>query len=124
MAAYTENDVQNALADLRNRGALATAATYHGVPRTTLRGRLNSARSYRDAHNDEQRLSTVQEERLERWILRQEALGYAPTHAQVRAIVSGILKQEGDDKSLRKKWIRHFLERHPAVKTKLSRRTN
>jgi len=124
MAAYTENDVQNALADLRNGGALATAATCHGVPRTTLRDRLNGARSCRDAHDDEQRLSTVQEERLERWILRQEALGYAPTHAQVRAIASGILKQGGDNKPLGKKWIRHFLKRHPAVKTKLGRRTD
>ena len=43
MAAYTENDVQNALADLRNRGALATVATRHGVPRTTLHNCLNGA---------------------------------------------------------------------------------
>ena len=70
MAAYIENDVQNALADLRNGGALATAATHHGVPRTTLRNRLNGAQSCRDAHDDEQRLSTVQEEHLERWILQ------------------------------------------------------
>ena len=43
MAAYIENDVQNALTDLRNEGALATTATYYGVPRTTLRDRLNGA---------------------------------------------------------------------------------
>ena len=59
MATYTENDVQNALADLRNGGALATTATRHGVPRTTLRNRLNGARSCRDVHDDKQRLSTV-----------------------------------------------------------------
>ena len=56
--------------------------------------------------------------------MRQEALGYAPTHTQVRAIASGILKQEGDDKPLGKKWTQHFLERHLAVKTKLGRRTD
>jgi len=124
MATYTENDVQNALADLCNGSALRTVSAHHGVPRTTLRGRLNGAQSCRDAHDDEQRLSTVQEEHLERWILRQEALGYAPTHAQVRAIASGILKQGGDDKPLGKKWIQHFLECHPAVKTKLGCRTD
>ena len=124
MATYTENDVQNALADLRNGGALRTVSTRHGVPRTTLRGRLSGARSCQDAHNNEQRLSTVQEERLERWILQQEALGYAPTHAQVQAIAGGILKQQGDDKSLGKKWTRHFLGRHPAIKIKLGRRTD
>ena len=66
MATYTENDVQNALADIRNRGALRTASTQHGVPRATLRGRLNGAQSCRNAHDNEQRLSTVQEEHLER----------------------------------------------------------
>jgi hypothetical protein len=92
MATYTEDDVQNALTDLNNGFALATAATRNGVPRNTLRGRLNGAQSHRHAHCDEQRLTAVQEEHLELWILRQEALGYAPTHAQVRAIASGVLK--------------------------------
>jgi hypothetical protein len=41
MAAYTENDVQNAFADLRNEGALTTASTRHGVSQTTLRDRHN-----------------------------------------------------------------------------------
>ena len=124
MATYTENDIQNALADLRNGSALRTVSTHHEIPRTTLRDRLNGAQSCRNAHDDEQRLSTVQEERLERWILRQEALGYAPTHAQVWAIASGILKQQGNDKPLGKKWIRHFLKCYPAIKTKLGHRTD
>ena len=59
MAIYTENDVQNALANVRNGVALATAATRNGVPRNTLRGRLGGAQSYRYAHEDEQRLSTI-----------------------------------------------------------------
>ena len=66
MATYTENDVQNALADMHNEGALATAATVHGVPRTTLQNRLNGARSYQAAHKDEQQLLTIQKEHLKR----------------------------------------------------------
>jgi hypothetical protein len=124
MATYTEGDVQNALTDLGNGVALATAATRHGVPRNTLRGRHNGAQSHRQAHCDEQRLSAVQEEHLELWILRQEALGYAPTHAQVRAIASGVLKREDDHKPLGKKWSSHFVKRHPATKAKLGRRTD
>ena len=53
MATYTENDVQNALADIRNGGALRTASTRHGVLRAILRGRLNGAQSCRNAHDDE-----------------------------------------------------------------------
>ena len=124
MATYTEGDIQNALTDLQNGVALATAATRHGVPRNTLRGRLNGAQPHRTAHCDGQRLTAIQEEYLELWILRQEALGYAPTHAQVRAIASGVLKREDDYEPLGKKWTSHFIRRHPAIKTKLGRRTD
>lgn len=120
---YTEGDVLNALADLKEGVALATAATRNGVPRNTLRGRLEGAQPSRYAHIDEQRLTAVQEEHLELWILRQEALGYAPTHAQVRAIANGVLRV-GDNKPLGKRWSSHFVKRHPAVQTKLGRRTD
>ena len=53
MAIYTEDDVQNALADLENGVALATAATHHSVPRSTLRDRLNGARPYRYTYDNE-----------------------------------------------------------------------
>ena len=59
MATYIENDVQNILTDLRNGDTLRTVSTHYRVPRTTLRDRLNSARSYRDTYNDKQRLSTI-----------------------------------------------------------------
>jgi len=124
MATYTEDDVLNALVDLENKVSLATAADRHGVPRSTLRDRLNGAQPHRYAHDGQQRLSTVQEEHLELWILRQEALGYAPTHAQVRVIASGVLARQGDHKPLGKKWSNRFTKRHPAIKTKLGRRTD
>jgi hypothetical protein len=124
MARYTEEDVQNALADLESGVALATAATRHGVPRNTLRGRFNGAQPHRHAHNGAQRLSVIQEEHLERWILRQEALGHAPTHAQVRAIATAVLKREGDHKNLGKEWTSQFMRRRPAIKSKLGRRTS
>ena len=65
MATYTEGDVQNALTDHRNGIALATAATRHRIPRSTLRGRLNGRQPHRHTHDNRQRLSAVQEERLE-----------------------------------------------------------
>ncbi|KAH7465258.1 hypothetical protein FOMA001_g17217 [Fusarium oxysporum f. sp. matthiolae] len=124
MPEYTEQDLQNAIVDVRNGVAVRTAATRHGVPRGTLRARLNGAQPQRTAHGDQQRLTANQEEHLKQWILRQEALGYAPTHAQVRAIASSVLKQQGDHKPLGRKWSSHFVERHLAAKTKLGRRTD
>ena len=71
-----------------------------------------------------QQLSLEQEEHLAHWILGQEALNYAPTHAQVRVIATSVLKQAGDFQPLGKKWTIHFLNRHPKLKTKLGRRTD
>ncbi|RKL06854.1 hypothetical protein BFJ70_g16963 [Fusarium oxysporum] len=124
MPEYTEQDLQSAIVDVRNGVAVRTAATRHGVPRGTLRARLNGTQPQRTAHDDQQRLTVNQEEHLKQWILRQEALGYAPTHAQVRAIASSVLKQQGDHKPLGRKWSSHFVERHLAIKTKLGRRTD
>ena len=39
MDRYTEENVQNALADLESGVALATAAAWHGIPPKTLHGR-------------------------------------------------------------------------------------
>ena len=124
MAQYTEADIENALADIQNGVPKSTAAMRHGIPRTTLRGRISGSRHHKIAYNNMQRLSIVQEENLARWVLRQEALNYAPTHAQVRAIATGVLKQAGDFEPLGKKWTAHFLNRHPELKTKLGRRTD
>jgi hypothetical protein len=124
MAQYTEADIQNALADIANGIAKATAGMRHGVPRTTLRDRISGSQHHRTAHSNMQRLSPEQEKHLTHWILQQEALNYAPTHAQVRAIATSILKQAGDDRPLGKKWTSHLIQRNPELKTKLGRRTD
>jgi hypothetical protein len=124
MARYTEKDVENALRDIESGVAVRHATRRHGVPRGTLRDRLNGAQPHQLAHSDQLRLSTPQEEHLKQWILRQEALGYAPTHGQVRAIASSVLKRQGDNRPLGKKWSTHFVRRHKEVKTKLGRRTD
>ena len=109
MTLYTEDDVQNALTDLKNGYSIRTATARHGVPRTTLQDRLKGAQTARQSHADQQRLSVIQEDQLEQWILRQEALGYAPTHSQVRSIATGILRRNGDHQPLGKKWCVHFI---------------
>ena len=44
-----------------------------------------------------QRLSKAQEDDIVKFILRQESLGYPPTHSQVRHIASTLLAQNGGD---------------------------
>src|SRR4051794_2596850 len=97
MAKYTEADIENALQGVKNGQSFKAASRIHGVPRITLRERFLGAQPVNTAHENQQRLSEVQEEALVTWILRQEGLGYAPTHAQVRAIASMVLRLQNDN---------------------------
>ena len=95
MAQYTEADIENALADVASGVPTATAAAQHGIPRATLYGCISGLQYHKSTHANVQRLSIAQEEHLAHWILWQESFNYAPTHAQVRTIATGILKQAG-----------------------------
>ncbi|KAF6517521.1 hypothetical protein HZS61_003082 [Fusarium oxysporum f. sp. conglutinans] len=125
MPVYSADDLENAIADVKNGVSLKTAAKKkNGLPPSTLRGRLTGAQSRQVARQEQLRLTTDQEDDLERWILRQEKLGHAPTHAQVRTMVRSVLARHGDHAPLGRKWTTRFVERHPALKTKLGRRTD
>ncbi|KAM5529011.1 transposase [Fusarium oxysporum f. sp. phaseoli] len=124
MPVYSADDLEIAIADVKNGVSLKTAAKKNGLPPSTLRGRLTGAQSRQVARQEQLRLTTDQEDDLERWILRQEKLDHAPTHAQVRTIVRSVLARHGDHAPLGRKWTTRFVERHPALKTKLGRRTD
>ncbi|EGU71810.1 hypothetical protein FOXB_17681, partial [Fusarium oxysporum f. sp. conglutinans Fo5176] len=68
------------------------------------------------------RLSKNQEDRLAFWILRQESLGYAPSHSQIRACVMGLLRQQGEHPDLGRNWVIKFINRRADLKTKMGRR--
>jgi hypothetical protein len=103
MDRYTKANIQNVLADIANGIPTQTAAKNHSVPRSTLRDRISGSQNHKSAYSHMQRLSPEQEDRLATWILRQESLNYAPTHAQVRAIATGVLKRASDHQPLGKK---------------------
>ncbi len=124
MPKYTEKDIENAISDVLDGSAVNRAARIHGIPTQTLRDRICSARPRRLAHENQQRFSSIQEKELVSWVLRQEALGYSPTHAQLRGIATAVLKKQGDLQPLGKRWTTHFIKRHDCIKTKLGRRTD
>ncbi|RKK96805.1 hypothetical protein BFJ70_g17639 [Fusarium oxysporum] len=120
---YTEDDVAEAILDITDRGLSQTGAAHkRGVPRSTLSGRLSGQASRNERIQAHQRISKSQEETLLRWVLRQESLGYAPSHSQLRACVEAILKQQGDNKPLGKHWTTRFVKRHLELSTKLGKR--
>ncbi|KAH7460547.1 hypothetical protein FOMA001_g19487 [Fusarium oxysporum f. sp. matthiolae] len=120
---YTEDDVAEAILDITDRGLSQTGAAHkRGVPRSTLSGRLFGQASRNERIQAHQRISKSQEETLLRWVLRQESLGYALSHSQLRACVEAILKQQGDNKPLGKHWTTRFVKRHLELSTKLGKR--
>ena len=103
---------------MANGVSQAKAGRDYGVPRGTLQLRINGGTSRQEAHEPQQRLSSVQEQRLTDWILAQECLGHGPTHSQIRAFAGRIMEARGDAKPLGKRWMDGFMRRNPILKTK------
>ncbi|KAI8710609.1 HTH CENPB-type domain-containing protein [Fusarium sp. LHS14.1] len=120
---YTEDDVAEAIFDVTDRGLSQTeAAQKRGVPQWTISRRLSGQASRNERIQAHLRISKSQEDTFLRWVLRQESLGYAPSHSQLRACVEAILQQQGDNKPLGKHWTTRFVKRHPQLSTKLGKR--
>ena len=69
-----------------------------------------------------QHLSKNQEAQLVTCILRQESLGYAPSHGQIRACVMALQKQQGSKLGVGRNWVSKFIKRHAELKSKVGRR--
>ncbi|KAJ0132716.1 Uncharacterized protein HZ326_24203 [Fusarium oxysporum f. sp. albedinis] len=120
---YTEEDVIQAMLDVTDNGLSQNqAAQKNGVPQTTLSDRLRGLPSRSEITQPAQLLSNSQESRLVTWILRQEALGYAPSHSQVRATVAALLRQQSRERHIGVHWLARFIKRHPDIETKVGKR--
>lgn len=91
---YTDDGVIEAMLDVTDNGlSQHEAAQKHGMSQTTLSDRLRGIPPKSEVNHPGWLLSKSQEAGLIPWILRQEALGYAPSHSQVRATVAALLRQ-------------------------------
>jgi hypothetical protein len=120
---YILDEVAEAVLDVTDNGLSQNqSAQKHGMPQTTLSDRLRGLPSRSEVTQPAQLLSEPQEARLVTWILRQESLGYAPSHSQVRATVAALLRQQGRERPIGAHWTSRFVKRHPSVKSKIGRR--
>lgn len=107
---YTEDDMAEAILDITDNGlSQYRSAQKWGVPQRTLSARLNGRLAVNEQIQPGQRLSKNQEDKLAFWILRQESLGYAPSHSQIRACVMGLLRQQGEQPELGRNWVARFI---------------
>ena len=122
MPKYTESDIENGIEFVLAGRSLRYAAEASGVPRQTISNRILGRQTKSQTNESRQKLSSGLEKKVVDWILLQERLGYAPTHAQVRGICSRICRSTGEAEDLGKHWMEGFFKRNPEVKTKLGRR--
>jgi hypothetical protein len=120
---YTEETIANAIFDIQyNSLSHHQAAQKWGVPRSTLSNRIRGQTALSDQIQPSQLLTKNQEAKLVSWILRQESLGYALSHNQIRACVLALLKQQGSHSGVGRHWVSRFIERYPELRTKIGRR--
>jgi Tc5 transposase DNA-binding domain/helix-turn-helix, Psq domain len=120
---YTKDSITNAILDITNNHlTLRQAAQKWGLPRSTLSSRLRGQTALDDQIQPHQLLTRNQEAKLVSWILRQESLGYAPSHSQIRACVLALQKQQGSRPRVGRNWVPRFIERYPELRTKIGRR--
>lgn len=92
------------------------------MPPTTLSDRLRGRPSQSVVTQPAQLLPKSEESRLVTWILRQESLGYAPSHSQVRVTVAALLRQQGRERHIGVHLLARFIKRHDDIKTKVGKR--
>jgi 4-hydroxybenzoate polyprenyltransferase len=117
MPNYTEIDIQNALQEVHEGVPVRTAAGRHGIPVSTLRGRISGAQSHTESHEHFQKLSAEQEKHLATWIIAQDDLGFAPSHAQVIDFAGRIARLNGNEEPIGVHWMDGFLRRNEGIKT-------
>ena len=120
---YTEKDMANAISDITNNHLSQYAASQkYDIPQQTISSRLRGQGAKANQIQPHQLLSSNQEAQLASWILRQESLGYAPSHSQIGACVEAVLKQQGIYHKIGRNWVPRFIRDHPELKTKRGRR--
>jgi hypothetical protein len=103
--------------------SIREAARVFGVPRTTLQGRLNGNTHRPITRPNSMKLTPIEEDSLEDWILDLDSRGKAPTYKMV-ADMANILLAERHTTTVGQNWAYKYVKRREALKTRFSRRYN
>ena len=122
MTKWSEDMMEEAIEAVKNGLSITKAAKEFDVPYSTLQGRIKGAVPKKEDAADRQLLTESQESWLANWILIQEQLGKAPTHHQIREVVSAMLRLAGITQTPGKCWVSNFFKRHPGIGAKQGKR--
>ena len=115
-----EQAIAAALHEFKNteNASVQGLAKRFGIPRGTLRRRINCAEPHATAHQASQKLAPADENNLVQWILARERCGLAPEIEQLREMALHILQLRNPGRSdliLGKHWHYRFRQRHPEI---------
>nr|XP_001389896.2 hypothetical protein ANI_1_3428014 [Aspergillus niger CBS 513.88] len=96
------------------------------VPRSTLQDRLNGLKFRKDTRANSHKLTSIEEESLEKWIISLDQRGAPPKHSQVREMANLLLQKRGQNTtiSVGQKWVTNYISRHDSLKSRYSRQIN
>jgi len=114
---YVEFDMREAYKAVHGGARIRKTARKFQVPYSTLRDRLHGVLPHSVAHQDFQKLSVDQEDKLAEWVLFQGELGDPPTHTEIRELAKRVSAERGDGVHMGRAWMKQFLNRHPVLKT-------
>src|SRR5450432_1107832 len=102
--------------------SMKKAARMFNVSSSTLQGRIKGAIPKEQASQAMQKLSKEQEDALVEWIDLLTSWGWPARSDQLRGMAREFLRAKGDASELGVHWHDGFLQRHPEVKTKFTRK--
>ena len=105
---------------------ITLAARTFDVPRSTLRRRLNGIQDRAISRANSHKLSEIEEESLQKWILSMDSRGSAPRPSTVREMANLLLEKRGTTPviSVGENWVTNFVKRHPLLSSRFSKRYN
>ncbi|EED22381.1 conserved hypothetical protein [Talaromyces stipitatus ATCC 10500] len=107
----------------RNLIYSSSCTDIYDVPFTTLQRRLTGTQYRGEKRANGHILTQYEEESLLKWILDLDKRGLPPRPSLVQDMADLLLSQHGS-KHVSEKWVYRFVDRHPEVKLRFSRRYN
>jgi predicted HTH domain antitoxin len=106
--------------------SIREAARLFAVPRTTLATRLQGVHNRAISRANSHKLTEIEEESLEKWIISMDSRGSAPRPSMVREMANLLLIYRGTTPvlSVGNNWVTNFVKRHPDLTSRFSRRYN
>lgn len=122
MKQYSEAHVHDALVALADGMPWKAASRLWHIPLSTLRRRRAGAPNHIEAADPQRLLSDVQEAQLALFIINQSSLGLALSRFETRALAAHLAFPHENRPPLGRKWLRHFLFRHPELRSRKHQR--